>query len=579
MAEYDLVYGATLITVAFCALIFSTLAASLWREKKPWQASPLAAFTTVCAAAFALNLLSTIEPDWSGPIVVALDLTTAMLPALLLHLASQDRPSRVRTVFYLVSVSAAVALALDDAGAASIGFAEAVPAVLLVAASLLGQALLSVPDRSQAAWYRLLFGLTTVAAIAGLVQRSEWTALAPDYLMLAFFCVTLYYQERLVFFDLLLKRGAFFLLALTALIGFCLAYRVADALWAALLLTPILLAAPAAERILGRAIDRLFLRRRYSDAEAERLFTSALQAASTEAGLCLRAEAALAGIFGSKVEISFVRGTPFLDDRHAMASDLRGLGLTRVRPRVSGIPFMTGDRRLFQSLTATLAVVLENVRFREREEQLRLLANRAELKALRAQINPHFLFNALNAIAGLIPSQPELADETVEQLAQVFRYTLRKSESEWSRLDEEIEFVSAYLRVEQARFGARLAVEITVDDRAAGMLVPSMCLQPLVENALKHGVAHAEARGEIRVVCTVDDKGLTASVSDNGPGFPTGFGLGDSPGHALRNIAERLKGYYGEMGWLAWESAEGATRVSIGIPLEAAAEAAVRRRP
>ena len=85
------------------------------------------------------------------------------------------------------------------------------------------------------------------------------------------------------------------------------------------------------------------------------------------------------------------------------------------------------------------------------------------MKALRAQINPHFLFNALNAIAGLIQDQPELADETIEQLAQVFRYTLRKSENEWVRLDEEIEFVTAYLRVEQARFGERLQVEFAVD--------------------------------------------------------------------------------------------------------------------
>ena len=87
-------------------------------------------------------------------------------------------------------------------------------------------------------------------------------------------------------------------------------------------------------------------------------------------------------------------------------------------------------------------------------------ASRSELKALRAQINPHFLFNALNAIAGLIHKNPLRADKTVERLADVFRYTLRRSENEWTLLEEEMEFVRAYLEVEQARFGKRLQFQI-----------------------------------------------------------------------------------------------------------------------
>src|SRR5437763_7287914 len=114
----------------------------------------------------------------------------------------------------------------------------------------------------------------------------------------------------------------------------------------------------------------------------------------------------------------------------------------RLLPRPDEVPFLSDDLALQQSLARTLGVVLENVRFRQREHSLRLLAGRAELKALRAQINPHFLFNALNAIAGLIHTQPALAEVTVERLAEVFRYTLRESATEWVRLDEEIEFVT-----------------------------------------------------------------------------------------------------------------------------------------
>jgi LytS/YehU family sensor histidine kinase len=222
-------------------------------------------------------------------------------------------------------------------------------------------------------------------------------------------------------------------------------------------------------------------------------------------------------------------------------------------------------------------VVLENVRFRqqrieqeEREQQLRWLASRAELKALRAQINPHFLFNALNAIAGLISVQPQLADETVQQLSEVFRYTLRKSEKEWVRLDEEVEFVTAYLQVERARFGDRLQTDLAVDPAAGAIPVPTMTIQPLIENAIKHGVSAVEGRGLVRLRATIQDDQLCVEVFDNGPGFPPGFSLADPgavAGHGLRNVIERLTGYYGASAQLRWERGSHGTRVWLTIPV------------
>jgi LytS/YehU family sensor histidine kinase len=226
---------------------------------------------------------------------------------------------------------------------------------------------------------------------------------------------------------------------------------------------------------------------------------------------------------------------------------------------------MSDDHRLLQSLTRTLSVVLDNVRFRDREQQLRLLASRAELKALRAQINPHFLFNALNSIAGLIQDQPALADETIEQLAQVFRYTLRKSETEWVRLEEEIEFITAYLRVEQARFGHRLRVEVEIDPAAASVPVPAMTVQPLIENAIKHGASNVEGPATVTLRARVEAGVLAIEVRDNGPGFPPGFTMNGS-GHGLRNVAERIHGYYGDVARLEWSNEEGQTRVSLTIP-------------
>ena len=184
-----------------------------------------------------------------------------------------------------------------------------------------------------------------------------------------------------------------------------------------------------------------------------------------------------------------------------------------------------------------------------------------------SDLNPHFLFNSLSVIAGLMQYQPELADETIERLAQVFRYTLRKSENEWAPLGEEIEFITAYLRIEQARFGDRLQVEFDVDPAAAHIPIPAMSIQPLIENAIKHGVSAREGRGTVGLRAALEDGRISVEVFDSGPGFPPNFSLqarGES--HGLRNVAERLRGYYGDSARLSWESVGNRTRVVLTFP-------------
>ncbi len=155
----------------------------------------------------------------------------------------------------------------------------------------------------------------------------------------------------------------------------------------------------------------------------------------------------------------------------------------------------------------------------------------------------------------------------MEQLAEIFRYTLRKSEKEWVRLDEEVEFVMSCLRVEQARFGERLRVSVDVDPALGAIPVPAMSIQPLVENAIKHGASMVEEGGEVRLRGALEGANLRVEVWDNGPGFPPGFSLGDdSLGHGLRNITERLKGYCGAAASLVWERHLEMTRVVLVIP-------------
>jgi two-component system LytT family sensor kinase len=176
------------------------------------------------------------------------------------------------------------------------------------------------------------------------------------------------------------------------------------------------------------------------------------------------------------------------------------------------------------------------------------------------------LFNALNAIAGWIRTEPEFADDTVAQLAEVFRYTLHRSQNEWVPMYEEIDFIRAYLAVEHARFGKRLETQVSLSPEANAVSIPSMVIQPLIENAIKHGVSHVGAVGKVTLDARLSGSTLMIEVSDNGPGFPAGFSLEESTaGHGLRNVADRLKGYYGAGASLQWDNGTAGTRVTIKI--------------
>jgi len=548
---YNLLAAVSVVTFAFGALAFSTLVLFYWRQRRSHQATAsraFPAFTLVCAVAFLLNLAQHSDADltWIAPV---LDVITGLIPALLVHLVAEEEsagPPWLPVGFYVGAVALALAVAISPSGWSD--RLESAPATALALSAVTGLVLqLKSPRPSSRyrVWVRVLLLAMLVTTLATGWPATPLFSLIPDYILLALFCVTLYYKERLVFFDILLKRGAYFLAGSVAV---AIATRsLAQGAW----LIGLWLAGPWIYTGIATAIDRIGLRRRYSAAEAERLFIAAVQVAKNEADLHGRATTALQQVFDAPALVKF-----------------GNTAVVELGERANGIPLLSDDRRLLESLTRTLGVVLENVRFREREEQLRLLAGRAELKALRAQINPHFLFNALNAIAGLIHTNAAAAEETVEQLAEVFRYTLRKSEHEWVRLDEEIEFVCAYLRVEQARFGERLAVKIEVEPTAGAIQIPAMCVQPLVEIAIKHGPSQVEGQGRVSVCARVAEGALLIEVHDNGPGFPDPRPLATdhrTNPHALRNVAERLSGYYGSSASLAWINDHGA-RVSLRIP-------------
>ncbi|HSP97570.1 MAG TPA: histidine kinase, partial [Candidatus Dormibacteraeota bacterium] len=186
------------------------------------------------------------------------------------------------------------------------------------------------------------------------------------------------------------------------------------------------------------------------------------------------------------------------------------------------------------------------VRLQSRQEALRELAVSAQLAALRAQVNPHFLFNSLNSIAQLIVTEPRKAEACVERLAEIYRYLLHRAHTDFVPLAEELSVAESYLEIERARFGDALHVEEHIDARARDLLLPSLILQPLVENAVKHGISPKVGGGRVTIEARIAGGDLRLAVRDTG----VGFGLGDQRamfehGVGLRNVRERLLRLYG----------------------------------
>jgi len=203
------------------------------------------------------------------------------------------------------------------------------------------------------------------------------------------------------------------------------------------------------------------------------------------------------------------------------------------------------------------------------EEQAKLL-DRAELKALQAQINPHFLFNAINTIVSLVRTDPEAARTLLQNLSLFFRNSFQLEKTEVS-IHQEIEHIRAYLEIEKARFGDKLQVKFNIPS-SLNFYIPPFLLQPLVENAVKHGVMVKKDGGEILVEAKEDKKKIILTVEDNGVGMDSGqlktlFINNNDESIALNNINKRLITKYGEKNGLSIESRKGhGTKVTIRIP-------------
>jgi hypothetical protein len=252
----------------------------------------------------------------------------------------------------------------------------------------------------------------------------------------------------------------------------------------------------------------------------------------------------------------------------------------KVGPLTGGRKLLSDDRTMLERAAVLVARRIDGLRLQGeryeqmlREREMRALATEAELRVLRAQTNPHFLFNALTTIGYLIQSTPPRALETLLQLTTLLRSALR-SEGEFTTLGRELELIDCYLSIEMARFEERLKVTIDVPADLRTLAIPSLLVQPLVENAVKHGIAAAREGGQIEISAIL---GACLGITVRNTGAPLGVnGSASGAGIGLRSVVERLRTYYhGNADFRLYRDAQGATVAQLSLPIESETDTGV----
>lgn len=371
-----------------------------------------------------------------------------------------------------------------------------------------------------------------------------------------------YYHARWVFFDVLVKRGV--VAGLVAVSVTAAAYVLAAPMlvpdagpWLAMgpvAATLLLLGSAGAIHRGSQWLDHLLFRR--PDYRSEFLaITAAMAATPTVEALT----AVVANRLRDTLRATWVR---YDTERGVHGAVVVGLGrLDRPRgylqlgPRARGQQYGSEDLTFIDAVAAQMASLLEGFDARESTR----LATVAELKALRAQINPHFLFNALTTLAEMARGQPA-TERTILNLARVFRYALDATQHDIVPLRDEIDAVRAYLEIEAERFEEQLRFEIAVPEDVYDTPIPPMLLQPLVENAVKHGVSPRVSGGIVRVAAVRDGGHLRLTVQDDG----VGFDLDRTPRRiGLANVGARVER---TGGWWRVQSIPGAgTQVTLAL--------------
>jgi signal transduction histidine kinase len=276
-------------------------------------------------------------------------------------------------------------------------------------------------------------------------------------------------------------------------------------------------------------------------------------------------------------ELGGLRPTPELQARLAQWPWVLALPLSAEDPEADMLllaqkrrgVYNLSDLDLLFQLARQTHLTLNVLALMNRERDLMQRNYEANLTVLRAQINPHFLFNTLNTISALIHDAPDLAEEAVEHLAFIFRYTLDHSGDRFVQLRQELSLVSTYLEVEKIRFGERLLVSIDTEKEALDTYLPALVIQTLIENCIKHGIAKIIGQGVVSIDAYVEDDMTIIEVYDNGPGIDMDR---IDKGTGLNNVITRLSHIYQNKNSLYFENTGQGTRAILRIPRQKPSE-------
>ena len=215
----------------------------------------------------------------------------------------------------------------------------------------------------------------------------------------------------------------------------------------------------------------------------------------------------------------------------------------------------------------------EAVRLQAHAAQLQAQLAQARLQALRMQLDPHFLFNTLHAVSSLVERDPRGVRRMISRLSELLRYTLDGAREPEVPVEREFDFLGRYLEIMQIRFQGRLEVELHAAPEVRDALLPNLILQPLVENAIKHGVSKLERVGQVEVSAAREGERLVLRVRDNGAGLEADGAARDAEGVGLRNVRERLRELYGDDQQLVLRPAQGGGALAeIRLPFHTAAD-------
>lgn len=532
------------------------------------------------------------------------------LPAVAVHAAlrtsSRERTSRSAAVVIASAYAVSTVAQLVMLAAALRGVAPSTPALGILTWSY---AALVLPvlwmtrraRRGARAWSIVALAVFAVSALH-LAQHGggeSWPVeLVGHHASILLIFAILYQDFRFALADLFLKRA----LTLSALLSLATAlYFLVEApvlsehpvsgdpvalgvtlvLWVALALSY-----PGLRRAAGWTVDAAVLRRADPEVVTERLQGRIAALEHPEEVLAAVVDELRGDLAG--IEVGWGDGAPPAAGRVVVpvpTTEAPHFALTLGLP--PGRRLLSGDSELLARVGRiagrridALRLSRERFEHRLREREILRLASEAELEALRAQVQPHFLFNALNTIAFLIQSAPERAYDTLLQLTSLLRAVLSPGRA-MVTVGDEVRLVEAYLEIERARFEERLAVAYDVPEALGCLPVPPLLLQPLVENAVKHGIAKSRRGGRIEIRARRDDAGLLVVTVSNG-GRPTDdaeIAAGRRRGVGLANLEARLRHHYGAAASLRLHATPTTTTAEVVLPIETAGTTPVPARP